>query len=396
MKKSNEIPQMRSTSSKRDKNPVAYVCINSRKHHLGPLGSAKAQEKYKRLIAEWLATGRSPTFGLPEKQISMSQLFSDYLKFCETYYGTGKNSEVHRVARVMRTVCELYGSYPAVDFGVLQFKAVQQQFILDGLARSYINASMNRVVRTFKWLAGEGRLSPIIPQTLAIVPSLKRGRTTAHETDRILPVDDATVDATLPHLTNVVADMVRFHRWTGCRPAEVCSIRPFDINRSGETWEYRPVKHKTQYLGRERVVFIGPKAQEVLRPYLLRAGEAFCFSPAESERQRRAEVHANRKTTLSCGNRPGTNRKRRRDIVRVFGDQYDPRSYRRAIWYGCKKAGIAPWAPNRLRHAAATEIRRRFGLEAAQVILGHSQANITQIYAERDFALAARVASQVG
>ena len=33
----------------------------------------------------------------------------------------------------------------------------------------------------------------------------------------------------------------------------------------------------------------------------------------------------------------------------------------------CDKAGIDRWSPNRLRHSAGTEIRRRFGLEAAQV-----------------------------
>lgn len=32
------------------------------------------------------------------------------------------------------------------------------------------------------------------------------------------------------------------------------------------------------------------------------------------------------------------------------------------------------WAPNRLRHSRATEIRERYGLEAAQAVLGHSQA----------------------
>ena len=39
------------------------------------------------------------------------------------------------------------------------------------------------------------------------------------------------------------------------------------------------------------------------------------------------------------------------------------------------------WSPNRLRHAAATEIRREVGLEEAQIILGHSRADVTQIYA---------------
>jgi len=54
------------------------------------------------------------------------------------------------------------------------------------------------------------------------------------------------------------------------------------------------------------------------------------------------------------------------------------------------------WSPNQLRHTAATQIRQRFGLEAAQATLGHSAADVTQLYAERDFSLAATVASAVG
>jgi site-specific recombinase XerC len=54
------------------------------------------------------------------------------------------------------------------------------------------------------------------------------------------------------------------------------------------------------------------------------------------------------------------------------------------------------WFPNQLRHSAATEFRRQFGLEAAQVLLGHSKADVTQVYAERDFAKAAAVARQIG
>lgn len=62
-----------------------------------------------------------------------------------------------------------------------------------------------------------------------------------------------------------------------------------------------------------------------------------------------------------------------------------------AVWRSSHR-----WSPNRLRHSAGTEIRRRFGLEAAQVALGHAMADTTQVYAERDYALAARVAREVG
>jgi site-specific recombinase XerC len=59
-------------------------------------------------------------------------------------------------------------------------------------------------------------------------------------------------------------------------------------------------------------------------------------------------------------------------------------------------ARIEHWAPNRLRHSAGTEIRKRFGLEAAQVTLGHASADVTQVYAERDAKLAAEVARKIG
>ena len=54
--------------------------------------------------------------------------------------------------------------------------------------------------------------------------------------------------------------------------------------------------------------------------------------------------------------------------------------YERA--YG--KAGVPVCTPHRLRHNAATRARKDFGLEAAQVLLGHARADVTQLYAERD------------
>jgi hypothetical protein len=69
---------------------------------------------------------------------------------------------------------------------------------------------MRRLIRMFKWGVTEGRLPPAIPQALEMVPSLRRGKTTAHETEPVMPVDSSLVNATLPHLPEVVADMVRF------------------------------------------------------------------------------------------------------------------------------------------------------------------------------------------
>ena len=216
------------------------------------------------------------------------------------------------------------------------------------------------------------------------------------------------VDATLPHLPPVVADMVRFQRLTGARPGEVCGIRPCDVEREGEIWRYRPERHKTEHRGRERIVFIGPMAQAVLLPYLLRASDAYCFSPAESVAKQKAERRMRRKTPVQ----PSQRCRRKARPKRTPSACYNKDAYRRAIVQSvakanrddaeeAAKAGIEPrpipgWHPNQLRHSAATEIRRRFGLEAAQVVLGHAKADVTQVYAERDARLAAEVMKQIG
>ena len=61
-----------------------------------------------------------------------------------------------------------------------------------------------------------------------------------------------------------------------------------------------------------------------------------------------------------------------------------------------KKAGVPHWFPYQLRHTAATRIRRQYGLEAAQVILGHASIEASQIYAERDLTRAMEIAESDG
>jgi integrase len=222
--------------------------------------------------------------------------------------------------------------------------------------------------------------------------------------------------------------MVRLQRRTGCRPEEICRLRPCDVDRSQDVWKYKPASHKTDYRGRERVIFMGPECQKILLRYLARDAKTYCFRPCDSESKRRTAAFSARNTPLSCGNRPGTNRKR--EPKHKPGEKYSVDSYRRAIHRACDRAfpwavSIAQWenesksnwinrlsvqeaaelkkwqadhrwSPNQLRHTAATEIRRLYGLEAASTVLGHAKADVTQIYAERDYDLAAKVARQIG
>jgi integrase len=69
---------------------------------------------------------------------------------------------------------------------------------------------------------------------------------------------------------------------------------------------------------------------------------------------------------------------------------------RRLQQLGTKWRKVHCWHPNQLRHTKATEVRRRFGLDGAQVIMGHAKADVTQVYAERSSALAVEIAKKIG
>lgn len=337
-------------------------------------------------------------------------------------------SEVGAYRPVLNLVRAVCGRKAARDFAPLDLKAIRQAMIAKGWHRKSINISVGRVKRVFKWAVAEGLAPAHVHHGLLAVAGLRAGRTEAKESEPIKPVADAIIQATLPFLTPTVAAMVKLQRLTGARPGEVCALRTCDVDRAKAVWTYTPAKHKTAHHGRERVIFIGPKAQEVLWPFLKFDGSAFCFSPIESERQRRAELHARRKTPVGQGNAIGTNRCAR--PKRPMKDHYDVTSYRRAIARACEVAlGPAPplgkmegetvaawkrrltprqkaelgiwrknnlWHPHQLRHSAAKEIRQRFGIEAAQAVLGHASLSATEVYAGRDAAMAATVAQKIG
>jgi integrase len=54
------------------------------------------------------------------------------------------------------------------------------------------------------------------------------------------------------------------------------------------------------------------------------------------------------------------------------------------------------WHPHQLRHNAATFIRKEFTLETARIILGHHNAAVTEVYAERGEQEAIEAITKVG
>ncbi len=413
---------------------------------LGDHGTPESREAYHRVIAEWEANGRrwpDPATCAPlpsdADDVQVKRIIRDYWRWASSYYHETRAGAVKSALRLLRS---LYGETPASQFGPKSLRLLREAMIRGDAqadpprppwSRKYINSQIQCIRHMFKWAVARELIPSTTHQALCAMEPLRRGRSEARENPRVGPVPQYLLEATLPHLNRHVRAVVELQLLTGARPGELLGLRPVDITMDEATgvWTYRPEEHKNAYREKARVIFMGPKAQVILRSFLSnRPTTAYIFSPAQSEAERRTTVHQARATPLSCGNRPGTNR--RAVPARQPGDRYSTPAYYKSIRYACDRAfpptghlarhaeettqrwmdrlkakGLLEdlaawrkshrWHPHQLRHNAATNLRREFGLEAAQLALGHASAQITDaVYAERDEARVIEIMRKIG
>ncbi len=273
----------------------ARVTINGRDDWLGQWGSPEARLAYDRIIAEYLATRSvrdpeprpaEPTVltiepGVPGAEVTavplatadiedristdptVAEVVLRYLEYCDTYYRTptGKRTSTYgnslQAARALRP----FDDTPACKFGPSKLGMIRDAEAASGRSRVGCNSLVKHIRRVFQWAEAQELVPWGTHNSLKTVEPLRLGRTVAPELPKIKPVEDVVFEATLPFLPEIVADIVRFQRLTSTRPGEVCSLRPADIDRSEEVWEWKPPHHKTSWREKDRVIGIGPRAQ---------------------------------------------------------------------------------------------------------------------------------------
>ena len=298
MARKSTVPKYRKHSSGN-----ARVTINGRDYLLGPWNSRTSIREYDRIIAEYLASERSPSFGIEADAYTIAMLIRDYLRHCKAYHGTAKTSDYHRIKPALKPLRDLYADQEAAEFGPVGYKAIRQVMVDSGLSRQGVNRRMKKVVGAFKWAPSEAKLPAAVFGTLNLIPSLKT--TTAPDAEPVTAVADDVVEVTINFLSPIVSDMVMLQRLIGCRPSEICNLTPGSFDRSDDVWVATLVQHKTAHHGHVRKLYAGPKAQEVIARYLNRDADTALFRPIDAVMMRREHDAANRTTPLSCGNRPG-------------------------------------------------------------------------------------------
>lgn len=385
-RKNGEAPQIRFHAH----SGQARVRINGQVIYLGRYGSPEANAAFHRLLAEWHATSGNvvvpeaaatprrrrpaaepstpaPAPAAAPAGLTVAEVCVLWMADCEKRYtrkdGT-QSSTIHECRMIVRAL-EADGMIPAAAFKAKALIAVQRRLVAQGRPRTTVNRILKGIRRLFRWATVNEYVPDGLVHALEAVEPLRPGQTEAAELEPVTDVPDEHVEQTLAFLQPVLRDLVRFIRLAGCRPGEGCTIRPGDVDTTGPVWHWTLRQHKNAWRGHDRVVSLGPKAQAVLRPYLKRQPDQFCFSPRESESERlrflgRKEVKAR---------------------LAMCKDHYSVSSVRCAIKRAMKRGNVQEWTTNQLRHTAGTVVREQFDLDAAQAILGHKTAVATQIYA---------------
>ena len=365
----------------------ARVRIKGQDIYLGAFDSPESHQEYDRLLAKFYL-GK---LDVQVDSLSIARLAIMYIEHAKSYYLKDgvQTSEISAIQLALKPLTRLFGREKIHTFGPRKLKVVREEMIRLNLARTTINQAIQRINRMLRWASENEYADASIYQACRTVTGLRRGRCEAREAAPVEPAPIADVEAIELFVSRPIWSMIKLQLCTGARPGEVCIIRACDIDVSGPVWEFRPKSHKTEHHNRQRLIFIGPRGQEILRPYMATTkDDEYLFRPEAAEKVRQELRKASRKSPMTPSQ---SQRKRKESPKRTPGKRYQRPSYTRAIARACRLANVPEWSPNQLRHNAATELRKIHGLEGTRTVLGHSSTDMTEIYAEIDFDAARKI-----
>ena len=372
---------------------TAFVRYEGRRVTIGKWNSAETAEKYRAFVSSFLQSQSRGGAIFSPQDPTVAEIASAFLLDKKNYYRKNGHStrQIERFKAALEFPLLFFSALPAKEYGPKKLLITRDAMERSGrFSRGYINTLVNCIRSVWRYAVQLELIPAETLHALESVQPLKRGRSIARESERVTPVPEGVVCATLRECSSVIADMARIQMLTGMRPGDICAMRFQDLAETEGGIVYTLTDDKNSWrrkAGELRRVFLGPKAAAILGAYMLRecAGGDYVFQPADALAEQAALRSISAKAPRKIKKGP-----------RGCNPCYTPSAYARAIARGAKRAGVPHWSPNQLRHLYASRVRARFGLDVAQTMLGHASADTTQIYAERDFETARAVAQKIG
>ncbi len=206
---------------------LAFVVLNGQRTYLGDWNTTESREAYRRVVAEFLATGQVRP--VEPELVRVVELIAKFMGWAETYYvrPNGQrttSTENYKIA--FRPLRALYSSAFVSEFTPAMLKVVREQYIGTGMCRGVVNQLTGLVKRLFKWGVSEGLVPAAVWQALTAVEGLRYGRSGAREPDPVRPVPEAHIEAIMPYVSSQVQALIRLQLLTGARAGEAGYAAP--------------------------------------------------------------------------------------------------------------------------------------------------------------------------
>lgn len=316
----------------------------------------------------------------PER-MTVAVLSRMYLAHAQKEYnGQWGYKEAATIRHSFEPLVMLYGDLLPEEVTPLRLRAARQYWVDSLIARTTIQARMQRLRKAWRWGRSVGLVSADLPD----IGNLRYGH--APEPESVKPVDLELVEATLAHVSKSARTLIRLMMYTGMRPGEACAIRADEIDTTVSPWVYRPKHHKQSWRGVKREIYLGPRAQMLLQATL---------ASAVGKTPSIADASRNGATTVPFAP-PVASAPTGLLFLTARGQPWKPTSLYMAVFNACRKHDLPAWHPNQIRHSVATLLRKEIGLDAAQAVLGHARVETTQVYSERMNHLASDAALKFG
>ena len=214
-----------------------------------------------------------PTPGAALRIGDLTLLYQEHAKGYYTCHGQ-PTGEAVTIDCALRPLNRRFSRMPVDKFGPSKLEQVQEDMIKLGRSQVLHQQELQHHPPVHPVGCQERAGAGWHPRRIETVDGLKKSRTCARETKPVGPAPDNQVDATLPHVSDQIADAVRVIKSSGMRPGETVAMRPAEIDRTDPTlWVYRPSRHKLSYRGSNRTVYLGPACISVLLPYIVKTAE---------------------------------------------------------------------------------------------------------------------------
>ena len=247
----------------------AFVRLGGKDYYLGPHGTSASYARYYEVLAIYNEHGQC----MPEEvrcdqcdtQITLSTVTANFAATELPQYEP-KSASHCRISGCLRLMDAMFGSTPAEEFGPVKLREIRTKLMEKGNSRRYINDQVRDIIRIMRHAVSLELVSPATITALKSLRALRQGEAPDPPPKNRVSIEQ--VQHTLPNLSQVVASMVCLQVGTGCRPSELFSMTPTQVNTSGEDWIYTPLRHKTSARGKSRCIPIVGTDRDILRSYL--------------------------------------------------------------------------------------------------------------------------------